>query len=147
MGGNFGDGRIDGGQGEAVRVPLAGSTLVPVPGSGHSDAVLRSLLALSDVMSTGHHAAAVAGVKQGDTVAVVGDGAVGLCAVLASSRLGAERIIALSRHTERQKVAVEFSATDIIGVRGDEATEAVLDLTGGIGADAALEPAPNRPAR
>ena len=139
VGGNFGDGRIDGGQGEAVRVPLAGSTLVPVPGSGYSDAVLRSLLALSDVMSTGHHAAAVAGVKQSDTVAVAGDGAVGLCAVLASSRLGAERIIALSRHTERQKVAVEFGATDIIGVRGDEATEAVLDLTGGIGADAALE--------
>ena len=139
VGGNFGDGRIDGGQGEAVRVPLAGSTLVAVPGSGHSDAVLRSLLALSDVMSTGHHAAAVAGVKEGDTVAVVGDGAVGLCAVLASRRLGAERIIALSRHTDRQKVAVEFGATDIIEARGDEASQAVLDLTGGIGADAALE--------
>ena len=139
VGGNFGDGRIDGGQGEAVRVPLAGSTLVPVPGSGHSDAVLRSLLALSDVMSTGHHAAAVAGVKQGDTVAVVGDGAVGLCAVLASKRLGAKRIIALSRHTDRQKVAVEFGATDIIEARGEEASQAVLDLTGGIGADAALE--------
>ena len=139
MGGNFGDGRIDGGQGEAVRVPLAGSTLVPVPGSGHSDAVLRSLLALSDVMSTGHHAAAVAGVEEGDTVAVVGDGAVGLCAVLASRRLGAERIIALSRNPDRQKVAVEFGATDIIEARGDEATEAVLDLTGGIGADAALK--------
>jgi threonine dehydrogenase-like Zn-dependent dehydrogenase len=88
-GGNFGNGTIDGGQGEAVRVPLAGSTLVPVPGSGHPDAMLRSLLALSDVMSTGHHAAAAAGVKKGDTVAVVGDGAVGLCAVLASRRLGA----------------------------------------------------------
>ena len=97
-GGNFGDGQIDGGQGEAVRVPLAGSTLVPVPGSGHPDETLRSLLALSDVMSTGHHAAVSAGVKKGDTVAVVGDGAVGLCAVLAARRLGAERIIALSRH-------------------------------------------------
>jgi threonine dehydrogenase-like Zn-dependent dehydrogenase len=138
-GGNFGNGTIDGGQGEAVRVPLAGSTLVPVPGSEHPDAMLRSLLALSDVMSTGHHAAAAAGVKKGDTVAVVGDGAVGLCAVLASRRLGAERIIALSRHAGRQKVAREFGATDIVEARGEEAIQAVLDLTGGIGADAALE--------
>jgi threonine dehydrogenase-like Zn-dependent dehydrogenase len=138
-GGNFGNGVVDGGQGEAVRVPLAGSTLVPVPGSGHPDAVLRSLLALSDVMSTGHHAAAVAGVEKGDTVAVVGDGAVGLCAVLASKRLGAERIIALSRHADRQKIAREFGATDIIEARGAEATQAVLELTGGVGADAALE--------
>ena len=138
-GGNFGNGTIDGGQGEAVRVPLAGSTLVPVPGSGHPDAMLRSLLALSDVMSTGHHAAAVAGVKKGDTVAVVGDGAVGLCAVLAARRLGAERIIALSRNPGRQQVAREFGATDIVAARGDEAVQAVLELTGGIGADAALE--------
>jgi threonine dehydrogenase-like Zn-dependent dehydrogenase len=138
-GGNFGDGHIDGGQGEAVRVPLAGSTLVAVPGSGHPDETLRSLLALSDVMSTGHHAAAVAGVKKGDTVAVVGDGAVGLCAVLASKRLGAERVIALSRHPGRQRLAREFGATDIIEARGDEATQAVLELTGGIGVDAALE--------
>jgi threonine dehydrogenase-like Zn-dependent dehydrogenase len=138
-GGNFGNGTIDGGQGEAVRVPLAGSTLVPVPGSAHSEAVLRSLLALSDVMSTGHHAATVAGVKKGDTVAVVGDGAVGLCAVLAARRLGAERIIALSRHAERQRVAREFGATEIVAARGEEAVQAVLELTGGIGADAALE--------
>jgi threonine dehydrogenase-like Zn-dependent dehydrogenase len=139
VGGNFGNGTIDGGQGEAVRVPLAGSTLVPVPGSGHQDAVLRSLLALSDVMSTGHHAAVSAGVKKGDTVTVVGDGAVGLCAVLASRRLGAERIIALSRHAGRQQAAREFGATDIVEARGEEAVQAVLDLTGGIGADAALE--------
>jgi threonine dehydrogenase-like Zn-dependent dehydrogenase len=138
-GGNFGNGVIDGGQGEAVRVPLAGSTLVPVPGSGHSDEMLKSLLSLSDVMATGHHAAASAGVKPGETVAVVGDGAVGLCAVLASKRLGAERIIALSRHPDRQKLALEFGATDIIEERGDAANQAVLDLTGGIGADAALE--------
>lgn len=138
-GGNFGNGTIDGGQGEAVRVPLAGSTLVPVPGSEHPDAMLRSLLALSDVMSTGHHAAVVAGVKKGDTVAVVGDGAVGLCAVLASRRLGADRIIALSRHAGRQEVAREFGATDIVEARGEEAIQAVLELTGGIGADAALE--------
>jgi threonine dehydrogenase-like Zn-dependent dehydrogenase len=138
-GGNFGDGRDDGGQGEAVRVPLAGSTLVPVPGASHPDAVLRSLLALSDVMSTGHHAAVVAGVKKGDTVAVVGDGAVGLCAVLAARRLGAERIIALSRHPGRQQVAREFGATDIVEARGPEASEAARELTGGIGVDAALE--------
>jgi hypothetical protein len=81
----------------------------------------------------------MAGVKKGDTVAVVGDGAVGLCAVLACRRLGAERIIALSRHPDRQKIAREFGATDILEARGDEATAAVLELTGGIGADAALE--------
>jgi hypothetical protein len=101
--------------------------------------MLRSLLALSDVVSTGHHAAVSAGVKKGDTVAVVGDGAVGLCAVLASRRLGAERIIALSRHAGRQQVAREFGATDVVEARGEEAIQAVLDLTGGIGADAALE--------
>jgi threonine dehydrogenase-like Zn-dependent dehydrogenase len=138
-GGNFGNGVIDGGQGEAVRVPLAGSTLVPVPGSGHADGVLKSLLALSDVMSTGHHAAVMAGVKKGDAVAVVGDGAVGLCAVLAARRLGAERVIALSRHADRQKIARQFGATDIVEARGEEAVQAVLDLTGGTGADAALE--------
>jgi threonine dehydrogenase-like Zn-dependent dehydrogenase len=138
-GGNFGNGQFDGGQGEAVRVPLAGATLVPVPGRGHSDEVLLSLLALSDVMSTGHHAAAMAGVKKGDTVAVVGDGAVGLCAVLAARRLGADRIIALSRHPGRQQLARDFGATDIVAARGEEATAAVLDLTTGVGADAALE--------
>jgi threonine dehydrogenase-like Zn-dependent dehydrogenase len=138
-GGSFGNGQIDGGQGEAVRVPLASSTLVPVPGSGHSDQTLRSLLALSDVMPTGHHAAVSAGVNKGDVVAVVGDGAVGLCAVLASKRLGAERIIALSRHPERQNLARDFGATDIVEARGAEASQAVLELTGGIGVDTALE--------
>jgi threonine dehydrogenase-like Zn-dependent dehydrogenase len=139
QGGSFGNGTIDGGQGEMVRVPLAGSTLVPVPGLGHSDETLKSLLALSDVMSTGHHAAVSAGVKRGDTVAVVGDGAVGLSAVLASRRLGAGRIIALSRHPVRQAVARQFGATDVIELRGDAASEAVLELTGGIGVDAAME--------
>lgn len=138
-GGNFGNGEIDGGQGQAVRVPLAGTTLVPVPGSGHSDDTLRSLLALSDVMSTGHHAAVSAGVSKGDTVAVVGDGAVGLSAVLAANRLGAHQIVALSRHPQRQQLAREFGATDIVPERGDAANQAVLDLTGGIGVDAALE--------
>ena len=138
-GGNFGDGIIDGGQGEAVRVPLAESTLVRVPGTGHSDQTLRSLLTLSDVMATGHHAAVSAGVRRGDVVAVVGDGAVGLSAVLAARRRGAERVIALSRHPDRQAIAKEFGATDVVEARGEAATEAVMDLTRGIGADASLE--------
>jgi threonine dehydrogenase-like Zn-dependent dehydrogenase len=138
-GGNFGDGTIDGGQGQAVRVPLAGSTLVPVPAGNYPDQTLRSLLTLSDVMATGHHAAVSGGVQPGHTVAVVGDGAVGLSAVLAARRLGADRIIALSRHQQRQVIAKEFGATDIIEARGDAATEAVMDLTGGIGADTSLE--------
>ena len=138
-GGNFGNGIIDGGQGEAVRVPLAGSTLLPVPGAGHSDQTLRSLLTLSDVMATGHHAAVSGGVRRGDVVAVVGDGAVGLSAVLAARGLGADRIIALSRHPGRQVIAKEFGATDIVEARGDAATEAVMEMTHGIGADASLE--------
>ncbi|MFZ0252142.1 MAG: zinc-dependent alcohol dehydrogenase family protein [Acidimicrobiales bacterium] len=139
VGGPFGDGTVDGGQGEAVRVPLASSTLVPVPGGGHAEAVLRSLLTLSDVMSTGHHAALCGGVKAGDTVAVVGDGAVGLSAVLASKRLGAGRIISLSRHADRQRLATTFGATEIVESRGAEAIDAVLEATGGVGADATLE--------
>ena len=119
--------------------PWPASTLRPCARDGHSDEMLRSLLALSDVMATGHHAAVSAEVKQGGTVAVVGDGAVGLSAVLASKRLGAERIIALSRNPDRQKLALEFGATDIVEERGDAASEAVLELTDGIGADAALE--------
>jgi threonine dehydrogenase-like Zn-dependent dehydrogenase len=138
-GGSFGNRGIDGGQGEAVRVPLAGSTLVKVPGTGHSQETMRSLVALSDVMCTGHHAAVSAGVKPGSVVAVVGDGAVGLCAVIAARRLGAARIIALSRNPARQALAREFGATDILAERGDEATAAVMEMTGGIGVDAALE--------
>lgn len=134
-----GSGGRDGGQGEAVRVPMASSSLVPVRGSGHSDEVLRSLLALSDVMCTGHHAAVSAGVKPGDTVAVVGDGAVGLCGVIAARRLGAERIIALSRNPNRQKMAREFGATDVMPERGDAAIAMIREMTGGIGVDAALE--------
>src|SRR5437868_2301279 len=138
-GGPFGTDGVDGGQGEAVRVPFAEGTLVRIPGSGHSDEALRSFLALSDVMSTGHHAAVSAGVRPGSVVAVVGDGAVGLCAVLAAHRLGAARIIALSRHPARQDVARSFGATDILAERGDAAIEAILDLTDGVGVDAALE--------
>ncbi len=138
-GGVWGANGIDGGQGEAVRVPLADGTLVKVPGSGHSDETLASLLTLSDVMCTGHHAAVSAEVQQGDTVAVVGDGAVGLCAIIAAKRFGAQRIIALSRNPVRQKLAREFGATDILAERGEEANEAVLALTDGVGVDAALE--------
>jgi threonine dehydrogenase-like Zn-dependent dehydrogenase len=129
----------DGGQGEAVRVPLADGTLVAVPGSGHSDEMLRSFLTLSDVMGTGHHAAVCGRVKQGDVVAVVGDGAVGLSAVLAARRLGAERVIAMSRHEERQQLARVFGATDVVAERGREAVEKVKEMTGGVGVDAALE--------
>jgi threonine dehydrogenase-like Zn-dependent dehydrogenase len=138
-GGSFGNHGIDGGQGEAVRVPLAGSTLVKVPGSGHSDELMRSLLALSDVMCTGHHAAMSAGVRPGSVVAVVGDGAVGLCGILAAQRLGASRIIALSRNPKRQEVARAFGATDILAQRGEAAVNAVKEMTDGIGVDAALE--------
>jgi threonine dehydrogenase-like Zn-dependent dehydrogenase len=129
----------DGGQGEAVRVPLADGTLVTVPGSGHADEMLVSLLTLSDVFATGHHAAVCADVKPGSTVAVVGDGAVGLSGVLAAKRIGADRIIALSRNPVRQKLAREFGATDIVEQRGEEATAAVMELTNGVGVDATLE--------
>src|SRR5438094_3855157 len=138
-GGSFGNHGIDGGQGERVRSPFADATLVKVPGEGHTDETLRSLVTLSDVMCTGHHAAVRASVQRGDIVAVVGDGAVGLCAVTAAKRLGAERIISLSRNPARQALAREFGATDILAERGDEATAKILDMTGGIGVEAALE--------
>jgi len=138
-GGFFPAGNGDGGQGELVRVPLADGTLVKVPASTYSDEIMKSLLTLSDVMGTGHHAAVSAEVELGDTVAVVGDGAVGLCAILAAKRLGAARILALSRHPARQQLAREFGATDIVEQRGEAAVEAVKHLTDDIGVDAALE--------
>jgi threonine dehydrogenase-like Zn-dependent dehydrogenase len=138
-GGVWGVNGIDGGQGEAVRVPFADGTLIKVPGSGHSDETMRSLLTLSDVMGTGRHAAVCANVRAGSVVAVVGDGAVGLCAVIAAYRLGAARIIALSRHPTRQALARSFGATDILTERAEAAIEAVLELTDGVGVDAALE--------
>src|SRR3989442_3832442 len=131
----FGTDGVDGGQGEAVRVPFADGTLVKVPGSGHSDETMRSLLTLSDVMATGHHAAVSACVKACSVVAVVGDGAVGLCAVIAARRLDATRIIALSRHAARQALARTFGATDIIAERGDAAIQAILQMTDGVGVD------------
>jgi len=134
----IGSKRADGGQGEYAKVPWADGTLVATPELPDDD-LIPSLLTLSDVMGTGWHAARSARVKQGDTVVVVGDGAVGLCGVLAATRMGAERVVAMSRHEDRQKLAREFGATHIIAARGDEAKAAVLELTDGVGADAVLE--------
>ncbi|MFE5482804.1 zinc-dependent alcohol dehydrogenase family protein [Streptomyces sp. NPDC056527] len=139
-GGFWGTVGSDGGQGEAVRVPFADGTLVKLPAEAASDDhLLTALLALSDVMGTGHHAALGAGVRKGSTVAVVGDGAVGLCGVLAAKRLGAERIIALGRHTARTDIARTFGATDVVAERGEAAEAAVRELTGGQGAHAVIE--------
>ncbi|WP_055701270.1 zinc-dependent alcohol dehydrogenase family protein [Streptomyces silaceus] len=139
-GGFWGEVGSDGGQGEAVRVPWADGTLVKLPKeAAGEEKLLPGLLALSDVMSTGHHAAVAARVRPGATVAVVGDGAVGLCGVLAARRLGAERIIALGRHAERTAIARDFGATDVVAERGEAAVEAVRELTGGRGAHAVLE--------
>jgi len=129
---------IDGGQGEAVRVPQADGTLVVLP-VGADDALMPSLLTLSDVMGTGHHAALAAKVAHGKTAAVVGDGAVGLCGVIAARRLGAEQIILLGRRPDRIALAKEFGATDIVSERGDEAVERVRELTGGFGAHSVWE--------
>jgi threonine dehydrogenase-like Zn-dependent dehydrogenase len=125
-------------QAEAVRVPYADGTLYVLP-VGEDDALMPSLLTLSDVLGTGHHAAVVAGVKPGDSVAVVGDGAVGLCGVIAAKRLGAEQIIVMGCHEDRLALAREFGATDAVTERGDEAVERVRELTGGLGAHAVLE--------
>jgi alcohol dehydrogenase len=140
-GGFFGQGgEGDGGQAEFVRVPQADGTLVKIPGKDFSAEVLASILALSDVMSTGYHAAVVAGVKEGQTVAVVGDGAVGLSGVLSAKMLGADRVIVLGSTTEsRHQLAREWGATDIITARGDDAVKALHELTDGYGADAVLE--------
>jgi hypothetical protein len=137
-GGRYGVDGVDGGQGEAVRVPQADGTLVVLP-VGKDDALMPSLVTLSDVMATGHHAALAANVGPGKTAAIVGDGAVGLCSVIAARRLGAERIILLGRHPDRIAIAKEFGATDIVSERGDEAVELVRELTGGLGAHSALE--------
>ncbi|HEY8590114.1 MAG TPA: zinc-dependent alcohol dehydrogenase family protein [Naasia sp.] len=127
----------DGGQGELVRVPHADGSLTVVPDP--SPELIPHLLTLSDVMGTGHHAAISAGVGPGKSVVVVGDGAVGLCAVLASRRLGAGRIVIMSRHETRQALAREFGATDVVAERGPEGIAAVKELFDGIGADCVLE--------
>ncbi|MDQ1593061.1 MAG: hypothetical protein QOG71_3688 [Pyrinomonadaceae bacterium] len=136
--GGWWGGELDGGQGEAVRVPQADGTLVVLPVS-KDDALMASLLTLSDVMGTGHHAALSAKVSPGKSVAVVGDGAVGLCGVIAARRLGAEQIILLGRHADRIALARDFGATDVVSERGDEAVERVRELTGGLGAHSVLE--------
>ncbi|HET7483330.1 MAG TPA: zinc-dependent alcohol dehydrogenase family protein [Actinomycetota bacterium] len=129
----------DGGQAEAVRAQLADGTLVVLPSDIAGDeAVLKSLLPLTDVMGTGHHAALAAGVGPGSTAVVVGDGAVGLCAVLAAARLGAERVVIVGHHEERLKLATTFGATDVVGSSGDAAVEEVRDLTDG-GAASVME--------
>src|SRR5205807_2240548 len=137
-GGRYGFDGVDGGQGEAVRVPQADGTLVVLP-VGVDDELTPSLLTLSDVMATGHHAALAARVGPGKTVAVVGDGAVGLCGVIAARRLGAERIIILGRHPDRIALAKAFGATDVVSERGEAAIERVRELTGGVGVHSVLE--------
>lgn len=129
----------DGGQGEFVRVPLADGTLTVVPDVTPDSALLPHLLTLSDVMGTGHHAAVSSGIQPGDSVVVVGDGAVGLCAVIAAARLGAGRIVAMSRHPERQALARRFGATDVVAERGDDGAAIIREMFDGIGAARVLE--------
>jgi threonine dehydrogenase-like Zn-dependent dehydrogenase len=137
-GGFFGSGDADGAQAEAVRVPQADGTLVVLP-VGSDEALMPSLLTLTDVMGTGHHAAVAAKVGAGRTVAVVGDGAVGLCGVIAARRLGAEQIIILGRHPDRIALAKEFGATDVVSERGEEAVERVREIPDGFGVHSVLE--------
>jgi threonine dehydrogenase-like Zn-dependent dehydrogenase len=137
-GGGWGGPGVDGGQGEAVRVPQAQGTLVKLP-VGEDSALLPSLLTLSDVFSTGHHCAVTAGVGPRTSVTVIGDGAVGLSAVLAARRLGAERIILMGRHSDRTDLGREFGATDVVAERGEQGIEMVRELTGGDGTHTVLE--------
>ena len=136
-GGFFGM-QVPGAQAQAVRVPQADGTLYTVPG-GEDDALLPGLLTLSDVMGTGLHAARAARVREGGKVAVIGDGAVGVCGVIAAKRLGAEQIILLGRHVDRIALARDFGATDIVSERGDEAAERVREITSGFGVHSVLE--------
>ena len=138
-GGFFGNGGEAGGaQAEALRIPQADGTLYALP-VGEDDSLMPALLTLSDVMGTGHHAAVTARVRPGGTVAVVGDGAVGLCGVIAAKRLGAEQTIVMGRHPQRLDLAKAFGATDIVSERGDEGIERVRKLTGGLGVQSVLE--------
>src|SRR5947208_951795 len=137
--GFFGNGgEADGAQAEAIRIPLADGTLYVLP-VREDHALVPSLLTLSDVMGTGHHAAVVAKVSHRKKAAVVGDGAVGLCGVIAAKRLGAEQIIILGRHSDRIALAKAFGATDVVSERGEEAAERVRALTGGFGVHSVLE--------
>ncbi|MDF5725828.1 MAG: zinc-dependent alcohol dehydrogenase family protein [Rhizonema sp. PD37] len=137
--GGFWGGVNDGGQAEAVRAPLADGTLVVVPPVVEGDnAMLKAILPVTDVMSTGHHAAVSAGVQPGGIAAVVGDGAVGLCGVLAAKRLGAERIIIIGRHENRLEIARRFGATDVVTSKDEQAVNEVMEMTKG-GAPSVLE--------
>lgn len=136
--GFFGNGGMNGAQAEALRIPYADGTLYPLP-VGLDRSLMASLLTLSDVMGTGHHAAKVAQVAPGKSVAVIGDGAVGLCGVIAARRMGAEQIIIMGRHPDRIRLAQEFGATHVVSERGEEATQRVRDLTRGYGAHSVLE--------
>lgn len=129
---------VGGSQAELLRVPLADGTLVPTPATPTAD-LIPSLLAASDVLGTGWFGAVAAEAGPGKTVAVVGDGAVGLLAILAANWLGAERIIAMSRHADRQRLACDFGATDIVEERGDEGVARIKELTGGLGAHSVVE--------
>src|SRR4051812_40872235 len=126
-------------QAPVLRVTNAAGTLVPTPDGNPSADLFPSLLATSDVLGTGWFAADAANVKPGATAVVVGDGAVGLLAVLSAKQMGAERIIAMSRHEKRQKLAREYGATDIVAERGDEGVQRIMAMTKGIGADSVLE--------
>ncbi|HKI23263.1 MAG TPA: zinc-dependent alcohol dehydrogenase family protein [Gaiellaceae bacterium] len=137
-GGFFGNTEVPGAQSEAVRIPQADGTLYVLP-VAEDDALMPSLLTLSDVLGTGHHAAVVAKVGPGKSVAVVGDGAVGLCGVIAANRLGAEQIILMGRHEVRTQLGRDFGATGVVSERGREAVERVLQMTDGYGVDAVLE--------
>ncbi len=137
-GGRYGFNDVDGGQGEAVRVPQADGTLIVLQ-VDKDNILMPSLLTLTDVMATGHHAALAGKVGPGKTVAVVGGGAVGLCGVIAARRLGAEQIIFLDRYPNRIALAKEFGATDIVSERGEEAVARVRELTHGFGAHSVLE--------
>jgi threonine dehydrogenase-like Zn-dependent dehydrogenase len=137
-GGFFGNNGMDGAQAEALRIPFADGTLFPLPVSEDDD-LMPSLLTLADVMGTGHHAAVAADVTRGSSVAVIGDGAVGLCGVIAAKRLGAERIIVMGRHEDRTTLALELGASDIVAERGEEAVERVRELLGGRGVHSVLE--------
>ena len=138
QGGYFGNAEVGGAQAEAIRVPQADGTLFALSAEA-DEALMASLLTLSDVLGTGHHAAVTADVAPGKSVAVVGDGAVGLCGVIAAKRLGAEQILILGRHPERTALAREFGATDVVAERGEEAVERVRELTAGFGAHSVLE--------
>ncbi|WP_144791671.1 zinc-binding dehydrogenase [Kocuria palustris] len=142
----FWDGMADeGAQAEAIRVPLADGTLVKLPVAADSE-LMPSLLTLADVLGTGYHAARMAAVQPGHSVTVIGDGAVGLMAVLSARRLGAEQVILMGRHEQRTDLGMELGATDVVAERGEEGIAKVRELTGGHGTHAVLEAVGHMPA-